>query len=178
MWIGATDSETEGTFKWVKGDPWEYPNWVKCPPDNDVDKNCGEIKPNANGKWKLDLCSNLKRRYLCQKGSPTSQLLWTKIHNAEYAYIENNRCIKSWDQAKDRCEEVGGHIASVLSQEVTDQYIAAFSLTEPRHWIGLNDNGTEGTWVWDKGESYAWQHWYTSEPDNKEDEDCVREGFN
>ena len=33
-WIGLTDAETEGVFKWVNGDPLTYTNWSVDQPDN------------------------------------------------------------------------------------------------------------------------------------------------
>lgn len=34
LWIGLTDSETEGQFKWVTGEPALYTNWLSGQPDN------------------------------------------------------------------------------------------------------------------------------------------------
>jgi thiol-disulfide isomerase/thioredoxin len=33
-WLGATDEENEGTWKWVTGEPWEYANWFEGEPSN------------------------------------------------------------------------------------------------------------------------------------------------
>jgi thiol-disulfide isomerase/thioredoxin len=33
-WLGATDEENEGTWKWVTGEPWEYENWFEGEPNN------------------------------------------------------------------------------------------------------------------------------------------------
>lgn len=33
-WIGLTDAETEGVFKWVTGEPFSYANWGIGQPDN------------------------------------------------------------------------------------------------------------------------------------------------
>jgi thiol-disulfide isomerase/thioredoxin len=33
-WLGATDEENEGTWKWVTGEPWEYENWHDGEPSN------------------------------------------------------------------------------------------------------------------------------------------------
>ena len=33
-WLGATDEENEGTWKWVTGEPWEYENWNEGEPTN------------------------------------------------------------------------------------------------------------------------------------------------
>ena len=73
-------------------------------------------------------CDNTEKRFLCQKQSPTSKGLWTTIHGAQYAYLESNTCIKSWNDAVTRCDELGGgaKVASVLSQEVKDEYLATF----------------------------------------------------
>lgn len=29
-WVGATDAEVEGTWKWVNGVPYEYANYHDC----------------------------------------------------------------------------------------------------------------------------------------------------
>ena len=41
------------------------------------------------------------------------------------------------------------------------------------YWIGLNDIATEGTLVWDKGETYEWANWESGNS-NGETDDCVR----
>ena len=73
-------------------------------------------------------CDDTEKRYLCQKQSPTSKGLWTTIQGAQYAYLESNPCIRDWDDAVTRCDELGGgaKVASVLSQEVKDEYLATF----------------------------------------------------
>ena len=34
MWLGGTDLETEGEFKWITGEPFEYSNWAPGEPNN------------------------------------------------------------------------------------------------------------------------------------------------
>ena len=142
IWIGGSDIETEGTLKWERSeDSWLYSNTHTCPDKNREAKDCVKIAGNKAGRWRIEDCSVQIRRYLCQKQSPTSKLLWNSILGAEYTYVESRGCIASWDDAKTQCEDVGGKIGSVLSQEVKDAYIAMYSsdMGEPSHWIGLND---------------------------------------
>ncbi|MCL2457033.1 MAG: hypothetical protein FWD19_05750, partial [Defluviitaleaceae bacterium] len=33
-WLGATDEEQEGTWRWVTGENWNYTNWGRGQPNN------------------------------------------------------------------------------------------------------------------------------------------------
>ena len=36
-WLGGTDAESEGTWKWITGESWQYENWHYNQPDNDME---------------------------------------------------------------------------------------------------------------------------------------------
>lgn len=33
-WLGATDEEAEGTWRWITGEPFEFKNWLGREPNN------------------------------------------------------------------------------------------------------------------------------------------------
>ena len=176
VWLGGTDAATEGTFTWTDGLAWEYHNFPGCSlpsgSDNDNTMNCVKMDGDQNNKWKAEDCNAAGiRKYICMKGSSTSPF-WFPIQSAEYSLIKGN-CWNNWDGAKAECQNFGGEIASITSQEVKDALDAHFGDHVPtKTWIGLNDKANEGTYVWDKGETFQWSNWHNNEPDN--DGDCVR----
>ena len=138
-WIGGTDSGEEGVLTWARGDDWLYTNWNSCPPTNDQTLNCVKTRQGSSGRWELEDCGATVRRYLCQR-QEAATTLWNLIHGAHYAYMENSRCIRSWDQARALCQELGdgADLASVLSDEVITEYRTLFDgvITEHSYWIG------------------------------------------
>ncbi|MBQ7220795.1 MAG: C-type lectin domain-containing protein [Synergistaceae bacterium] len=66
VWLGATDEEREGTWKWVTGEDWNYTNWRTGQPDNAGGKehylhfNWGE-----RGKWN-DYLPTVRLGYVCE----------------------------------------------------------------------------------------------------------------
>lgn len=69
-----------------------------------------------------------------------------KFGGHEYALIEDK---STWHLAKQRCEEMGGHLAIV---ETPDE--AAFILKlcgSETVWLGASDEATEGDWKWVNG---------------------------
>lgn len=48
-YIGGTDAETDGTWKWDDGEPFNYDNWDVNEPNGGLDENCIELRP--SGKW-------------------------------------------------------------------------------------------------------------------------------
>ena len=47
-WIGLSDAEIEGTFKWVNGDPLTYTNWCQNQPDNWQGSEDSVMMPNRD----------------------------------------------------------------------------------------------------------------------------------
>jgi len=90
----------------------------------------------------------------------------TTVGNNEYSLIDD---ASTWDEAKARCEEMGGHLAVITS--VTEQNAINSLIKNGKrsyYWIGLTDEAKEGTFKWITGENFKYTNWRTStdEPNN------------
>ncbi|XP_033939574.2 C-type lectin domain family 4 member M-like [Pseudochaenichthys georgianus] len=67
MWLGLTDLETEGTWKWVDGTPMTERYWGPGEPNGRTSENCGHIKQfNVGKRWNDGNC-NTKTFWTCEK---------------------------------------------------------------------------------------------------------------
>ena len=67
----------------------------------------------------------------------------------------------TWKEAKEYCEDRGGHLATITSaaeQEVVMELVE--NGTQAQYWLGGTDEEEEGTWRWITGE--PWDYWYTT----------------
>ena len=72
---------------------------------------------------------------------------------------------ESWEQARDYCESVGGHLATISSQEENDAlYAFALSCGYDNVYIGYSDIDSEGVWKWVSGEESDYTNWNPGEP--------------
>ena len=99
--------------------------------------------------------------------SDDSEMLEFNGHYYKLYYIENI----TWTEAENFCEENGGHLLTVNSEEeqlAIYQYVERFEIDEAI-WIGLSDSETEGDWsYWITGEEVSYTNWGIGEPDDNQ----------
>jgi len=67
FWLGLSDREVEGTWKWTDGKRASFNNWGYNEPDSAYDYDCGLIYMfnDEFGKWITMKCVS-KRRFICE----------------------------------------------------------------------------------------------------------------
>ncbi|XP_026215291.1 CD209 antigen-like isoform X2 [Anabas testudineus] len=69
MWIGLTDKEKEGTWKWVDGTPLITSYWRSNEPNNyeNREEDCGEVRFHKDeNSWNDESC-DVQRVWICEK---------------------------------------------------------------------------------------------------------------
>ncbi|XP_033126040.1 hyalin-like [Anneissia japonica] len=74
VWIGLTDLELEGTFKWITtGTEPSYTNFITGEPNNQGNEDCVEINSVHKGEWN-DLPCSRYLNYVCEKDNEPPKL--------------------------------------------------------------------------------------------------------
>ncbi|ESO86195.1 hypothetical protein LOTGIDRAFT_235549 [Lottia gigantea] len=185
-WIGLNDKATEGKHEWTDGTPVEFTSWGKDEP-NDVSgrEDCVEVSQYGM-KWNDNNCYLLKN-FICmiERGQnislttpqPVSTEAPVACADKDWVYF-NGSCYytspaygrdssKSWYDADRFCQDKGGHLTSILSEE-EDNFLlarlAARSTAGVTVWIGLND--LDGSYKWTDGSLVQYKSWGRGEPND------------
>ena len=97
----------------------------------------------------------------------TYQAIRTASYNGN-TYQLFNDCL-TWDEAKKKCEELGGHLATITSageQEVVAKLVNGQARVG--YWIGGRKNGSS---IWITGEPFSYTNWEVNQPDERNGED-------
>ncbi len=91
----------------------------------------------------------------------------TTYNGHVYSLYENKLY---YEQAKTLCEQSGGHLA-VISSEEENSIITSMlqSASDNEYWLGASDTKKEGTWEWVTGEKFKYQNWRNDEPNNADE---------
>ncbi len=94
---------------------------------------------------------------------PTSMIAYNKGH--AYAVSDDKR---SWKEAKEVCENLGGHLA-VTDDKAENDYICALINSQGKGYytaIGYTDEVNEGRWQWVNGSDSRFTNWNWGEPND------------
>ena len=159
-WIGATDETTEGEWTWCTGEEFSYTNWASGKPDNENEGDYVGIYTDGFG-WN-DWDSSKIVKYICEWEELPSKEIFTQYkfygfeYNGHYYGLSQDKL--SWEDAKISCEEVGGKLVSINSEEeqVFIENLLGIAPSE-NYWIGAYRENS--LWHWVDGEDVVYQNW-------------------
>lgn len=71
----------------------------------------------------------------------------------------------TWEEAKQKCEEAGGHLVTITSQEEMDYIYETLDIGNGRYWIGAYRDD-DSNWMWVTGEEWDYTNWNEGEPND------------
>ncbi|NXM05193.1 MRC1 protein, partial [Tyrannus savana] len=169
FWIGLSDVEERGSFKWVTGEGVLYTNWNAAMPGNEG--GCVALRTgNAAGLWDVQNCE-VKAKFLCKKLAekvtvpltpetvPDSKcpLGWHTSNSTNACFrdfVREEYQKKTWFEARDFCREIGGDLAAIRSekeQTVIENLIKKQLPSSQPFWIGLQCLDPDGGLSWSNG---------------------------
>lgn len=206
VWLGASDENHEGRWLWSDGSEMKYTNWAGGEPNN-VGEGGEHyalllITPVhftnltwESGRWSdqpaesgRGLPPGWKMGYVCQWNDPSQERMTPTVKafgksppkdavvfkQHSYKFFPD---VLDWRQAKIRCEELGGHLPIVETDEENSflNSLAEKSITNHGEWdaiwLGATDEQQEGEWKWVSGQPLAFTKWFDQQPNNKQNEE-------
>jgi hypothetical protein len=77
-----------------------------------------------------------------------------------------------WTDAETACHALGAHLASIAS--AGENTFVDTLISDRTVWLGASDTTTEGSWLWNTGETVVFTNWDSGQPDNGSgSEDCA-----
>ena len=188
-WLGASDLDIEGRWKWVTGEAWSFSNWGGEEPNGGTKENyLNYYEDYENGRW--NDCGDEKNKYpfICEWESENVEAVANKygfVKSSDIIYKDafyyNGHLYKVFEysmsssEAKQYCENIGGHMATISSSE-EDKAVFSYILKTGKTncVLGGTDEVTEGLWVWQNGESFSYSNWNEGEPNDQNGEDYLQ----
>ncbi|XP_064362040.1 LOW QUALITY PROTEIN: macrophage mannose receptor 1-like [Dromaius novaehollandiae] len=174
FWIGLSDMEEQGMFKWADGAAVLYTNWNSAVPGTlcHVQKGgCVVLRTgNTAGLWDVQNCE-VKAKFLCKKLAEkmTLPLAPEAVSNSECPvgwttnsstnlcfkiFVREGNQKKTWFEARDFCREIGGDLAAIKNEEeqrLIENLIINKSPSFWPFWIDLHCLDPNGGLSWSDG---------------------------
>lgn len=180
FWLGATDKNYNGDWRWITGEAWQFTAWSNEYPNSDSEADYLYISSTRDYMWynweqKMD--NNANEGFICEWDVLPSKTESVFIPDDVYAFNEHQYKFypysMTWHEAKEFCETVGGHLAVVTTEEEWS-FIQSKAIANTGHfWLGATDEKLEGEWKWITGEPWSFTAWSDEYPNSNSDADYL-----
>ncbi|XP_061852165.1 macrophage mannose receptor 1-like isoform X2 [Colius striatus] len=182
FWIGLSDVEEQGTFRWANGDTITFTHWNTGMPGRE--SGCvAMITGTSAGLWDILNCEETNM-FLCKQlvegvtpPPPPMVIPLSLCPEGWQSVSQSSSCFKifqggrekmqTWFGARDFCRAIGGDLASVHSEE--EQNLIANLKRDYFHfsyWMGLSALDSDRGFVWSDGSPVNFEKWANGEPNN------------
>jgi Lectin C-type domain len=162
-WVGASDQETEGTFREVSDNQVaSYNNFIAPEPnDSNSDEDCVEIK--SDGSWNDTGCDDTSHKALCECDPDYQAPPVPMCRSMQGAKTQESRMYfihatpATWAAAKADCASTGAYLV-VPSDDKENSWIQGSEIhVNADAWLGASQTGS--VWSWTDQSPYIYSNW-------------------
>ena len=175
-YIGCTDEEKEGTWKWITGESFNYSNWSSGEPNNsNNEEHFGEIK--SNGTWNDNKNNGgYSRGFVLEIDGELKAANEVTANNYLYRAYDVSM---PWEVAKVYCEKYGGSLAVPTNDAENTTIKNLIQNTKKSYYfLGITDKAKEDQWVDINGNVISYNKWGSEEPNGGISENYIVIGRN
>ena len=107
---------------------------------------------------------------LVSGGAAAAPIQWTVGSGGNGHWYTLSSSPSTWTAAESEALSMGGHLVTINGAQeqafLVSTYLAGADANTKSYWIGINDQATEGLFVWASGEPVTYTNWNTGEPNN------------
>uniref|UniRef100_A0A663E991 Mannose receptor C-type 1 n=1 Tax=Aquila chrysaetos chrysaetos TaxID=223781 RepID=A0A663E991_AQUCH len=165
FWLGLSDVEDQGTFRWANGEAVSFTHWDAAMPGSNP--GCVAMTTGtAAGLWNVLDCET-KQKYICKQWakSATAPPIPTTapVPTCPEGWVSNShssscfKVSKSWLEARDFCRQIGGDLVTINSKEEIPLVIRAMYFQ--RVWLGIFSLNPDEGFAWSDGSPVRYTNW-------------------
>jgi len=172
-WIGYTDEDQEGAFRWINGSS-NYTNWNTGEPNNSNGTEHYTRILKHNGKWTdrnahfqaeavIEIPCPVVMENSCSVAPEVSGMMYLGTFDNSHYYKKPDGDLE-YNAAKAFVESRGGNLP-VITSEAEDNFLRN-AAGEGSYWLALTDENQEGSFAWTTGVPLSYTNWNENEPND------------